>query len=151
MNQSVALNMAVGGAAPAALPQPFTLKLVIGLVGVLLASLCSGLNDRVTDIALVDVRGVLSISSDQGSWLIGAYQATAVGATMVAPWMAMTFSIRRFAMSMTAGFILLAAVIPFAPNLTTLILLRSIQGVTAASRINPAVMPIAKRRIEKVI
>src|SRR5471032_2032484 len=154
MNQSVALKMAAGGPAPTTvppLPQPFTLKLVIGLVGVLFASLCSGLNDRVTDIALVDVRGALSISSDEGSWLIGAYQAAAVAATMVAPWMAMTFSIRRFAMGMTAGFILLAAVIPFAPNLTTLILLRSIQGVTAASRINPAVMPIAKRRIEKVI
>src|SRR5471032_3368974 len=147
MNQSVALKMAAGGPAPTTvppLPQPFTLKLVIGLVGVLFASLCSGLNDRVTDIALVDVRGALSISSDEGSWLIGAYQAAAVAATMVAPWMAMTFSIRRFAMGMTAGFILLAAVIPFAPNLTTLILLRSIQGVFGGA-LPPLLMTVALR------
>lgn len=147
MNQSVALHVAAGGPEPIAvspLPQPFTLKLVIGLLGVLLASLSSGLNDRVTDIALVDVRGVLSISSDQGSWLIGAYQAAAVAATMVAPWMAMTFSIRRFAMGMTAGFILLAALIPFAHNLTALIILRSIQGVFGGA-LPPLLMTVALR------
>jgi len=71
--------MLMNGPAPGVSPppappvaQPFTLRLIIGMVGVLIASLCSGLNDRVTDIALADVRGALSSSSDQGSWLLGS-------------------------------------------------------------------------------
>jgi DHA2 family multidrug resistance protein len=44
-------------AAPAA-PHPFNFRLAVGLVGILVASLSSGLNDRVTDVALTDWRGI---------------------------------------------------------------------------------------------
>lgn len=41
--------------APAA--QPFGARIVVGLLGVLLASLTAGLNGHVTEIAMTDVRG----------------------------------------------------------------------------------------------
>jgi len=140
MNQSVT-------AAPAAtmpVPQPFTLRLVIGLIGVLIASLCSGLNNRVTDIALADVRGALSISSDQGSWLTGAYQAAEVSAMMLAPWFAMTFSLRRFTLFATTGFLVLAAVLPYSPNLPVFIALRAVQGIFGGA-LPPLLMTAALR------
>ena len=34
---------------------PFTLRLALGLLGVWIAALTSGLNDRVSDIALADI------------------------------------------------------------------------------------------------
>lgn len=54
---------------PAAMPppHPFTLRLALGLVGVLIAALSSGLNDRVTDLALADIRAALGIDFDTGS------------------------------------------------------------------------------------
>ncbi|PKE30579.1 EmrB/QacA family drug resistance transporter [Rahnella sp. AA] len=125
-------------------PPPFTLRLVIGLLGVLIASLCSGLNDRVTDIALADVRGALSISTDQGSWLIGAYQAAEVSAMMLAPWFAMTFSLRRFTVAVTLAFLLLAAILPYAPNLPVFIALRAVQGVFGGA-LPPLLMTSALR------
>lgn len=140
MNQSVT-------AAPAAtmpVPQPFTLRLVIGLIGVLIASLCSGLNNRVTDIALADVRGALSISSDQGSWLTGAYQAAEVSAMMLAPWFAMTFSLRRFTLFATTGFLVLGAVLPYSPNLPVFIALRAVQGIFGGA-LPPLLMTAALR------
>jgi len=72
-------------AAPA--PHPFTLQLALGLVGVLIAALTSGLNDRVSDIALADIRAAIGISYDQGSWIISGYQAAEVAAMMIAPWL----------------------------------------------------------------
>ncbi|PKB91115.1 EmrB/QacA family drug resistance transporter [Ewingella americana] len=147
MSQTMLMNGPAPGVSPPPAPpvaQPFTLRLIIGMVGVLIASLCSGLNDRVTDIALADVRGALSISSDQGSWLIGSYQAAEVAAMLIAPWLAMTFTIRRFAMATTAGFVLIAVIIPFAPNLPIFIALRVIQGAFGGA-LPPLLMTVALR------
>lgn len=140
MNQTITM----GPAAALPVPPPFTLRLVIGLLGVLIASLCSGLNDRVTDIALADVRGALSISTDEGSWLIGAYQAAEVSAMMLAPWFAMTFSLRRFTVFVTLGFVLLAAILPYAPNLPVFIALRAVQGIFGGA-LPPLLMTSALR------
>ncbi|ORJ25773.1 MFS transporter [Rouxiella badensis] len=125
-------------------PQPFTLRLVIGLIGILIASLFSGLNDRVSDIALADVRGALNISSDPGSWAIGAYQAAEVAAMMLAPWFAMTFSLRRFAIGVASGFSLVAAVLPYSPNISVFIALRIVQGIFGGA-LPPLLMTAALR------
>ncbi len=71
---------------------PFTLRLALGLLGVWIAALTSGLNDRVSDIALADIRAALGMGYDDGSWIVSAYQAAEVAAMMIAPWFAVTFS-----------------------------------------------------------
>lgn len=73
--------------APAAAPSPhpFTLRLALGLVGVLIAALTSGLNDRVTDLALADIRAAIGMDVDQASWITSSYQAAEVAAMMIAP------------------------------------------------------------------
>ena len=54
---------------PAAIAPPvFGPRIIIGLVGVLLAVLVSGLNEMVTKIALADIRGALFIGYDEGTW-----------------------------------------------------------------------------------
>lgn len=145
MNQPIIPPNAAATAAPPPLtPPPFTLRLVIGMIGILIASLFSGLNDRVTDIALADVRGALNISSDPGSWAIGAYQAAEVAAMMLAPWFAMTFSLRRFAIAVCLGFSLLGLVLPFSPNIDVFIALRVVQGIFGGA-LPPLLMTAALR------
>ncbi len=146
MNQPIIPLYAAASAAspPPPTPQPFTLRLVIGMIGILIASLFSGLNDRVTDIALADVRGALNISSDPGSWAIGAYQAAEVAAMMLAPWFSMTFSLRRFAIGVCLGFSLLGLLLPFSPNIDVFIALRVVQGVFGGA-LPPLLMTVALR------
>ena len=74
---SLAAPALQAAAKPVALAPPvFGLRIIIGLVGVLLAVLVSGLNDMVTKIALADIRGALFIGYDEGTWLVAAYTAT---------------------------------------------------------------------------
>lgn len=129
-------------AAPAA--QPFGLRIVVGMLGVLLASLSAGLNEKVTDLAMTDVRGALSIGHDEGTWLLALYSAAQVAAMAFAPWFSVTVSLRRFTLGAIACFALLALLCPFAPNVETLYLLRLLQGF-AGGCMPPMLMTVALR------
>lgn len=120
-------TLALPKAAPPA--AAFDLRIMTGLTGILLASLVAGLNEHVTDIAMTDVRGVLSVSHDEGSWLTTLYEAAQVAAMAFAPWFSATLSLRRFTLGVTAMFMLAGMLCPLAPNLPTLYVLRTIQGL----------------------
>ena len=125
-------------------PHPFTFRLAMGLLGVLIAALTSGLNDRVSDMALADLRAATGIDYATGSWLVSAYQAAEVAAMMLAPWFAVTFSLRRFTLTVSLGFALIGALLPFAPNGTLLIALRALQGLFGGA-LPPMLMTVALR------
>lgn len=130
--------------APAPALHPFTLRLALGLIGVLIAALTSGLNDRVTDIALADIRAAIGISYDQSSWIISAYQAAEVAAMMIAPWFAVTFSLRRFTLTVAAGFMLTGILLPLMPTPAMFIGLRVLQGLFGGA-LPPMLMTVALR------
>lgn len=125
-------------------PAPFGWRLAIGLVGVLIAALTSGINDRVTDITLADLLGIYGFGHDEGTWISSAYAAAEVSAMLLAPWLAVTFSLRRFAIVVTVAFASFGALCPFAPNLESLLLLRVLQGV-AGGALPPLLMTAALR------
>jgi len=125
-------------------PAPFGWRLGIGLVGVLIAALTSGINDRVTDITLVDILGIYGLGHDEGTWVSSAYAAAEVSAMLIAPWLAVTFSLRRFAIVATFAFTLFGVIIPFAPDLESLVTLRVLQGL-AGGALPPLLMTAALR------
>lgn len=125
-------------------PTPFTPRLMLGLVGVLIAALASGINDRVTDIALADLLGNFGLGRDEGSWISSAYAAAEVSAMLIAPWLAVTFSLRRFALVATFAFALFGVLSPLAPNYASLLLLRVLQGL-AGGFLPPLLMTVALR------
>ena len=132
-------------ASPAAVTPPiFGLRIIIGLVGVLLAVLVSGLNEMVTKVALADIRGALAIGYDEGTWLVASYTATSVAAMAFAPWCAVTFSLRRFTLCAIGLFTLLGVLCPFAPNYESLLLMRIVQGL-AGGALPPMLMTVALR------
>jgi DHA2 family multidrug resistance protein len=125
-------------------PAPFTGRLALGLAGVLIAALTSGINDRVTDIALADLLGAFGLGHDEGSWFTAVYAAAEVSAMLLAPWFAVTFSLRRFAIVATFAFGLLGVLAPLAPNFPSLIALRVLQGL-AGGALPPLLMTAALR------
>jgi DHA2 family multidrug resistance protein len=128
----------------AASPAVFGPRIIIGLLGVLLAVLVSGLNEMVTKIALADIRGALAIGYDEGTWLVASYTATSVAAMAFAPWCSVTFSLRRFTLCAIALFTVLGVLCPFAPNYHSLLLLRTVQGL-AGGALPPMLMTVALR------
>jgi len=131
-------------AATAAVPSVFGLRIIIGLVGVLLAVLVSGLNEMVTKVALADIRGAMAIGYDEGTWLVACYAATSVAAMAFAPWCSVTFSLRRFTLWAIGLFTLLGVLCPLAPNYESLLLLRTLQGL-AGGALPPMLMTVALR------
>ncbi len=134
-------------AAPVAGPPAqtaFGLRVVVGLFGVLLAVLCAGLNETVTKLSLADIRGAMGIGADEGAWLLAVYSAASVSAMAFSPWLATTFSLRRFTLCAIGAFAVLGLVQPFAPDLHSLMLLRVLQGL-ASGALPPMLMSVALR------
>jgi DHA2 family multidrug resistance protein len=138
--QSSKLPAAAG--APA--PPVFGPRLATGLAGVLLAVLMAGLNENITKTALADVRGAMGIDADSGAWLLAVYAAASVSAMAFAPWCAVTFSLRRFTLGAIATFALLGLLCPLAPDVPTLLVLRTLQGL-AGGALPPLLMTVALR------
>ncbi|MEC4593833.1 MFS transporter [Nitrospirillum amazonense] len=125
-------------------PAPFTPRIAASLAGVLIAVLVSGFNEHVTDIDLTDIRGVLGIGHDEGTWLTALYEAFQVSAMAFAPWCAVTFSLRRFTITMVGLFAMLAVAAPFTSSITSLYILRAVQGF-AGGALPPMLMTVALR------
>jgi DHA2 family multidrug resistance protein len=119
-------------------------RLATGLSGVLLAVLMSGLNENITKTALADVRGAMGIGADEGAWLIAVYAAASVSAMAFAPWCSATFSLRRFTLGAIAAFAVLGLLCPLAPDVSTLLVLRALQGL-AGGALPPMLMTVALR------
>ncbi|WP_426202179.1 MFS transporter [Pseudomonas sp. TWP3-1] len=141
---TVTAPLAAAAPAKATAPPIFGARIIIGLVGVLLVVLVSGLNEAVTKIALADIRGALSIGYDDGTWLVASYTATSVAAMAFAPWCSVTFSLRRFTLCAIAAFTVLGVLCPFAPNYESLLLMRTLQGL-AGGALPPMLMTVALR------
>ena len=125
-------------------PIPFTPRLAMGLFGILLAAMASGLNGRVPGLALAEISGLSGISHDQASWLSALYSAGEMVAMPFSSWFAITFSLRRFHLLMLGGMMLLALVIPCIHDFNLMATLRFTQGVFSGALI-PMLMMSALR------
>ena len=131
---------ACGCRSPAA---AFGARILTGLVGVLLAVILAGLNERHQDGAGRHPRR-LGIGYDQGTWFVAVYAAASVCAMAFAPWCSVTFSLRRFTTAMLVAFAVFGALSPFARDYPTLLALRTLQGL-AGGALPPMLMTVALR------
>jgi DHA2 family multidrug resistance protein len=131
---------AAAGAAPAALQ----LRPMVGLLGIFLAAMMAGLNNRVGALALADVRGALGFGYDDASWLGTVYSAGEFIAMPFSAWFAITLSLRRFELWILGACALLAAMLPFINDLDVLLVLRFLQGVASGATIPLLMMAALK-------
>lgn len=125
-------------------PAPLTGRIMAALVGILIGALMSGVNARVGQLGLADVRGALGVSADSGSWLSSLYDAGEVLVMPFAPWFAITLGVRRFHQWMIFTCCGLAALMPFTRNLDLMLVMYFIQGIAAGALI-PVLMMAALR------
>src|SRR3984885_1695781 len=120
------------------------IKPLFGLGGVLIAAMASEFNDQVTAIALVDIRAVLGISHDSGTWIDSLYVSAEIVGMAISPWMAVTVTLRRWTLFAIALCCSSSVLIPFSPNIEAIYALRLIQGL-AGGLIIPLLMTTALR------
>lgn len=140
------MSTAMPASAPS-IPQPqpvFNSRLAVGLLGILLAAMVAGLSSRVPSLVLVDIQGGLGFAKDDISWLTTAYSAGELAAMPFAAWFAITFSMRRFHLTMLAAAMVLAALLPYIRDLHLLLALRVLHGLCSGSLV-PILMMAALR------
>lgn len=126
------------------------LRPLIGLCGVLVATMNAQLNDQVVSTALADIQGALGISHDQGVWITATF-TTGEGIGMaLAPWWAVTVGLQRFTFIVIGFNLCVTLLIPFAPGTDALIALRCIQGLAGGLTI-PLLMTTALRFLKPEI
>jgi MFS transporter, DHA2 family, multidrug resistance protein len=120
------------------------IKPLFGLGGVLIAAMTSEFNDQVTSLALADVRGALGIGHDSGTWIESLYVWAEIVGMAISPWLAMTFTLRRWTLFAIALCGASGVLIPFSPNVEAIYALRLLQGL-AGGLIIPLLMTTAFR------
>src|ERR1700736_4551726 len=120
------------------------IKPLFGLGGVLIAAMTSEFNDQVTAIALTDISGALGISHDSGTWIDSLYVSAEIVGMAISPWMAVTFTLRRWTLFAIALCCSSSVLIPFSPNIEAIYALRLLQGL-AGGLIIPLLMTTAFR------
>lgn len=105
----------------------------IGVLAVLLGSIISTLDSRITVFGLADVRGAVHASFDEGAWVT---TAVTVGQMMVGPvaaWLGMVFGPRRVLMISGNVFAISNFLLPFSPNVHFVLAFQFISGVASGT------------------
>lgn len=121
-----------------------SLRLVLGLVGMLLACVGADINEEATSLALADIRGAYGFSADQGQWFTTLYAAGVAMGMLVAPWLAITYSMRRFAAVAVLALGALGLCFTVIDSRALMLALRWLQGLTNGFLI-PLLMAVALR------
>ena len=110
------------------IPSP-TPRLLLGLLGVLLAALSSYLNQYGSTFSRLDLYGALNIGQDEGSWITVAFDSGSVAIVVVTAWLSTIISPRR----VVAGFLILqllaAVTVPTMTSYPGLVALAFLHGV----------------------
>jgi DHA2 family multidrug resistance protein len=114
-------------------PPVITVRPYIGTLAVLLGSVISTLDGRITTFGLADVRGAVHASFDEGAWITTAFT---VGQMLVGPisvWFGMVFGPRRVLMISSAVFALSNLLLPFSPNVGFVLAFQTISGLASGT------------------
>lgn len=141
---TIALTGPGGPAAATPTSSKLSMRAVAGLLGIFLAAMMAGANNRVGVLALADVRGALGFGLDDASWLSTAYLAGELIAMPFASWFAITLSVRRFHLWMVISCAVLALLLPFVQDLHLALALRFLQGVCSGTLIPILMMAALK-------
>ena len=122
------------------------MKVLVALLGILLATVSAEFNDEVAAVGDGDVFGGLGLSHDPGTWFESVYVSTEVAGMALSPWFLVTFSLRQWALFVLVLNVASSTLIPFCPYSSGLYLLRGLQGLSEGFTI-PLLMTTALRAL----
>jgi DHA2 family multidrug resistance protein len=118
----------------AAQPRPIiTTRPLIGVLAVLLGTIISTLDTRITTFGLADVRGAIHAGFDEGAWITTAFT---VGQMLIGPvsaWLGMAFGPRRLLMISSVVFALSNLLLPFSPDIHFVLAFQLISGLASGT------------------
>jgi DHA2 family multidrug resistance protein len=106
---------------------------LIGVIAVLIGAVISTLAGRLTTFGLADVRGAIHAGFDEGAWIPTAFT---VGQMLIGPvsvWLGMVFGPRRVLMVSGAIFSLSNLLLPYSPDLATILTFQTISGLASGT------------------
>ena len=109
-------------------PRPF-----IGVLAVLLGSILSTLDSRITTFGLADVRGAVHASFDEGAWVTTALTVGQMLIGPVSPWLGAVFGVRRVLMISATVFACSNFLLPFSPNVGWVLAFQMISGIASGT------------------
>ena len=104
-------------------------------VAIMLANIMQGLDTTIANVALPHIRGSLSASLDQISWVLTSYIVAAAIMMPLTGWLAGRFGIKIVFVLSVAGFTLASVLCGSATSLTELVLFRGLQGICGAGMV----------------
>jgi MFS transporter, DHA2 family, multidrug resistance protein len=104
-------------------------------LSIMLANIMQGLDTTIANVALPHIRGSLSASLDQISWVLTSYIVAAAIMMPLTGWLAGRFGIKHVFILSVAGFTAASALCGSATSLTELVIYRGLQGICGAGLI----------------
>ena len=124
MSATGAAPAAAAPAKPAEAPIPW-----LGLTAVLFGTFISTLTGRLSTFGLMDIRGAIHASFDQGAWITTAFTVAQMLITPIAVWVGSIYGPRRILLIAALSFAVISTLIPFSQNLWTLLVLMFLSGL----------------------
>ncbi|HEX3522530.1 MAG TPA: DHA2 family efflux MFS transporter permease subunit, partial [Stellaceae bacterium] len=104
-------------------------------LSIMLANIMQGLDTTIANVALPHIRGSLSASLDQISWVLTSYIVAAAITMPLTGWLAGRFGIKQVFILSVGGFTAASALCGSATTLTELVIYRTLQGIFGAGLI----------------
>ncbi|WP_076999180.1 DHA2 family efflux MFS transporter permease subunit [Variovorax sp. KK3] len=127
--------MATAAAAPAAYPPLEGSARVWGTIALSAATFMNVLDTSIANVSLPAISGDLGVSSTQGTWVITSFAVANAIAVPLTGWLTQRFGQVRLFMASVLLFIISSWLCGLAPNMTTLIAFRALQGFVAGPMI----------------
>ena len=131
--------------------QPFRLLTVkpnpyIGTLGVFLGAGIATLFGRLLTVGLPDLRGALGLGIDEAAWLPTAYNMALMFMGPFSVYIGGLLGVRRVLLFTTPIFIVASILLPLSPNLTVMLALQVIAGISSGT-FYPVTMTYALRNL----
>jgi DHA2 family multidrug resistance protein len=128
-NRTVRVLSSLSGA----LPAEISIHPLIGMVGVALGAVIATINGRLLSVGLPDIRGAMGLGQDEASWIPTVLN---MGMMFIGPFSVYLGGIlgaRKVLLTCATILIVVSLLSPFSPNLSVLLLLQAIAGLSAGS------------------
>ena len=102
-------------------------------VSVMFATFMEVLDTTVVNVSLPHIAGNLSATIDESTWVLTSYLVANASVLPLTGWLASYFGRKRLLMTSVAGFTLSSLLCGLAPNLSTLVAFRLMQGFTGGA------------------
>lgn len=110
-----------------------TTRPLIGMLGVLLGAMIATNTGRLISVGLADLRGALHLGVDEASWMGTAFNAALMFIGPFSVYLGGLLGARRVLLICAALFTIVSVLLPFAPNLPTILVLLVLAGLTAGT------------------